>query len=572
MNDERKTKKQLLEELGRERERVEREKERSDALYQVSNRLAGVHDTDEVLELIVNEAARLVGATAGYMRLLEAGELVIRASTYSVADYLSASRSAVPVEERTSNAGHVMATKKPLVSQDAADDDFIHRGDRRLLDENGFHGRASVPMVANDRSIGVHVVVDKRIRRFTEDEVSFLTAFADQAALALEKARLLNDAQREKERSDALYRISNLLAGAHDTDEVLDLIVNEAARLLGSSGSVLWLLDGDRLKPGATTESAAAYLAEVATIMPSVPVIEGENILGHIMASKKPQIIEDLSEEAMIAPGNRQLLRNHGFHSAAAVPLLADDRALGVLAVIDGGTRLFTDEEVAVLTAFADQASLALEKARLLNEAEREKERSDALYQVSNRLAGAHDTDEVLDLIVNEAARLLGTDAAYIRLLDGDMLVIRAKTDSIADYLTGASAVALMEGTSNAGHVMATKKPSVMEDATKEEIVSSEQRLRLEEHGFRGRATVPLLANGRSIGVLVVTDKQIRRFTQDEVSLLAAFADQAALALEKARLLNEAEREKERSDALYQISNQLAGVHDTDEVLDLIVN
>ena len=69
-----------------------------------------------------------------------------------------------------------------------------------------------------------------------------------------------------------------------------------------------------------------------------------------------------------------------------------------------------------LLTAFADQAALALEKARLLNEAETERERSDALYRVSNLLAGAHDTDEVLDLIVNEAARLLQTDAAYIRL------------------------------------------------------------------------------------------------------------------------------------------------------------
>jgi GAF domain-containing protein len=76
-------------------------------------------------------------------------------------------------------------------------------------------------------------VLDKRIRRFTRDEVSLLQAFADQASLALEKARLLNEAEREKERSDALYRVSNLLAGAHDTDEVLDLIVHEAARLGG---------------------------------------------------------------------------------------------------------------------------------------------------------------------------------------------------------------------------------------------------------------------------------------------------------------------------------------------------
>ena len=70
-------------------------------------------------------------------------------------------------------------------------------------------------------------VWDKRVRRFTEDEVSLISAFADQASLALDKARLLNEAETERERADSLYRVSNLLAGAHDTDEVLELIVNE---------------------------------------------------------------------------------------------------------------------------------------------------------------------------------------------------------------------------------------------------------------------------------------------------------------------------------------------------------
>jgi GAF domain-containing protein len=126
-----------------------------------------------------------------------------------------------------------MSTKKPLVMEDVAEGELMYPALLSALQKHGLKASVLVPLLANDRSIGVLVVLDKRIRRFTRDEVSLLQAFADQASLALEKARLLNEAEREKERSDALYRVSNLLAGAHDTDEVLDLIVHEAARLGG---------------------------------------------------------------------------------------------------------------------------------------------------------------------------------------------------------------------------------------------------------------------------------------------------------------------------------------------------
>ena len=550
---------------------AEREKERSEALYQVSNKLAGAHDTDEVLDLIVNEAARLVDASAAYLRLLEGEVLVPSAATESASAYLADAAEERPaIGIGTASTGHVMATKKPLVGDNAQrlrSPEAI-----RSLNEHGFHSSALIPLLANDRSIGVLIVYDKRIRSFTEDEVSLLTAFADQASLALEKARLLNNAEREKERSDTLYEISNKLAGVHDTNEVLDLIVNEAARLIGVSAAWIFLLDGEVMVAGAATEPERGMLADIVNFNPNLKAEEKSNVLGHVMATKKPLFGEDA--EQMMFPETRQIFLEHGFQpsASASVPLVTNDRSIGVLAVMDKRTRRFTDDEVSLLSAFADQASLALEKARLLNEAEREKERSDALYRVSNMLAGAHDTGEVLDLIVNEAARLVHTDASYFHLLDEENLVIGANTDSVSGYLAEAPALLVGEGTSIAGHVMATKKPLVVEDVTENELISPARRLKLEEHGFHGRASVPLLANDRSIGVLAVMDKRIRRFTEDEVSLLMAFADQAALALEKARLLNEAETEKERSDALYQVSNRLASVHDTDEVLDLIVN
>jgi len=105
MIDERKTKKQLLEEL-------ERERERSNALQEVSKRVAAAHDTDEVLDMIVNEAARLVGASSCHIRLLEGETLVLRVATGTTKGDIAGG--ALKVEEGTSLSGHVMATKKPL--------------------------------------------------------------------------------------------------------------------------------------------------------------------------------------------------------------------------------------------------------------------------------------------------------------------------------------------------------------------------------------------------------------------------------------------------------------------------
>ena len=576
MNDQRKTKKQLLEELGQERER-------SLALQEVSKKVAGAHDTDEVLDLIVNEATRLVGASAAYIRLLVNDLLEASATTESAANLLAETGvfdAGVKVKEGTLASGHVMATKKPFLCEDSQLTDFVSERARPIWQKHGFHGFVMVPLLANNRSLGVLSVIDTRIRRFTEDEVSLLEAFADQAALALEKARLLKEAETEKERAeteraraDSLYRVSNLLAGAHDTETVLDLIVNEAARLVGATAGYLRLLEGDVLVPRAATESAAAFLM-------TQPVYRvGHGAAGHVMATKKPMVSMDMDEEAFQPSGGLVLGREMGLQEFAAVPLLANDKSIGVLFVFDSQVRRFTEDEVSLLTAFADQAALALEKARLLNEAEtereraeREKERSDALYRVSNLLAGAHDTDEVLDLIVNEAARLVGAAGAYLRLIESDLLVTAATTESTTEFVAGlAPTIVIEEGNiSVSGHAMATKKPLILEDVVEDNWGLAESRSRSQEFGIHGMAVVPLLVDDRPLGTLSVTDTRIRRFTDDEIALLVAFADQASLALEKARLLNEAEARERQATKLYEVTTQLASNHDLDSVLDLI--
>lgn len=579
MNDDQKTQEQLLEELQRERERSELAEERSLSLQEVSKKVATVHDTDEVLELIVNEATRMVGASGAWIRLLKGDFLVSSTGTESVSAFVADMPESLPAGEGSA-AGRMLDSKKPSSTEDASADSNsnVFPSTLAMIKKHGWHGAVNVPLLANDLSIGVLNVIDTRVRQFTDDEITLLTAFADQASLALEKARLLNEAETEKgraeterERADSLYRVSNLLAGAHDTDEVLDLIVNEAARLVDTGGAYIRLLQGGLLVPRAATQSAAGIVADSDEVGLVLKV--GDGLMGRVIATKAPLVIEDVSKDERAHPEGRAHMASSGFYGLAAVPLLANGQPIGGLVVMDPRIRHFTEAEVSLLTAFADQAALALEKARLLNEAETEKERSDSLYRVSNLLAGAHDTDEVLDLIVNEAIRLLDAAVAAIRLLEGDYLVQSARTESGEGFHAALGehqpVITVGQAENTAGIVMATKQPVVTEDH-QQTTISPKSRDLLIKYGLKGRVIVPLVAGDRSIGVLIVHDTRARLFTDDEVSLLTAFADQASLALEKARLLNEAEARERQATQLYEVTTQLASNHDLSSVLDLI--
>jgi len=402
MTDQRKTKKQLLEEL---------ERELSTALQEVSNKVAAAHDTDEVLGLIVNEAARLVGAPSAFVALVEEGKLTPRASTENAADYLAEIVEAQPmlnIETGTSAMGHMLATRTPHVYQDTQEDELATAAGRVLAKKYGMHGGVLVPLLANDMPIGALAIMDKRIRRFTEDEVCLLMAFADQASLALDKARLLNEAERENERSDAHYRVSNLLAGAHHTDEVLDRIVNEAARLVGATAAWIRLLEGDSLVlAGAATESVAGFLAEEGESRPTIAVEEQATVMAKAVATKKPIVVEDASEDLSVEEV-RLRVQKYGFHGFVVIPLLANDRSIGVLNVMDKRIRRFTDDEVSLLSAFADQTSLALEKVRLLEEAEQARDEAEEASRTKSQFLAnmSHELRTPLNAIIGYSEML----------------------------------------------------------------------------------------------------------------------------------------------------------------------
>ena len=544
MNDQRKTKKQLLEDL-------ERQRQRSTALQEVSNKVTAAHDTDKLLDLIANEAARLVGASAAFLRLVK-NDVIVPGSATAAAAVLQTdsaqATSAFKIDNRLSSVGYVMATKEPLVMEDAATSEYISPAQQEVLEKNNFHGSVGVPLLANGRSIDVLFAIDHQVRRFTEDEISLLTAFADQASLALEKARLLNEVEREKERSDALYRVSNLLAGAHDTDEVLDLIVNEAARLVGASAAWTRLSDGDRLLPGAATESAVAFLADAAELNPVIQVGEQTSSMGHVLATKKVLVMEEIAKGEFVSPGLHDLFNKHGFQGVVMLPLLANGLSVGVLLVADKQIRRFTEDEVSLLTAFADQAALALEKARLLNEAETREREATQLYEVTTQLASNHDLVSVSDLIVQQAVELTGGKGGLIFRYDEarEGLVVTTMHNLASEL----KEVFVRPGEGNAGRAYSERRVVWSNDPIAEgkySDVESDDILKsqLAAWGQVGVVAAPIIIQDDVYGILDVVFDQYRKFTDEVINLVRNLADSAAVAINNARFIEETQQARD---------------------------
>ena len=497
--------------------------------------------------------------------------------------FLAIVREEFPVyteEEGGHPFGHVMATKRHFVIENIAEESMMRLEQRKQVVENhGFHSAVLVPLLGNDRAIGVLAIMDIRIRRFTEDEVSLLSAFADQAALALEKARLLNEAEREKkraeterERADSLYRISNLLAGAHDTDEVLDLIVNEAVRLIDASAATLRLLEGNKLVPRAATSSATAHLAVAAEIKETYIAENSESIMGRVLATKKPYLTEDAETGDLLTyEAARQNLRRSGFHAGVNIPLLVNDQAIGVLVVFDKTIRRWSDDEVSLLTAFADQASLALEKARLLSEAEtRERQ--------ATQLASNHDLDSVLDLIVQQAVELTGGQGGVLFEYDVERGGLAVAT--VHQMGPDMAEIFVLPGEGYAGRAFVERRAiwsddlvgnvselsALYADDNSKKIITEQY----EEWGVVGIVTVPIIIREEVYGVLDVVFDQHREFTSEEVNLVQNLADSAAVAINNARFIQEIEQARDEATQLQEVTAQLASTTDMDSILDLI--
>jgi signal transduction histidine kinase len=326
---------------------------------------------------------------------------------------------------------------------------------------------------------------------------------------------------------EAIHAVTEEITRELDLGTVLNLITRRAAALVGAvSGAVfLWDEAAQVLIPRAWT-GYGEWMREVR-------LGSGEGIAGTVAERRQGMIINDYRSSPY---ASRLFLDQTAIRATVAEPLLYADRLVGVITVNDEGTgRPFTERDRKGLALFAGQAAIAIENARLYAEAVAKTRRLEGLIRTSANLVGTLRVEEVLQAIAEEGAKLLQVEGAGFRLLEGDQLVVGGKHGLAHHVMLKPS---LRVGESLSGLVVQTGRPILVPDLREDRSYLSEHKVAAERHGVVAFLGAPLRCRDRIIGVLNVYGKTRRAFDEGEVNLLSAFADQAAIAIENARLFD----------------------------------
>jgi GAF domain-containing protein len=444
----------------------------------------------------------------------------------------------------------------------------------------------AAPMLRDGVPVGGIVIRRRVVRPFTARQIALLKTFADQAALAIENARLSEQLEAQNqtltealEQQTATGEILRVISGSpSDLQPILDTVAESAARLCAAYDALIYQRDGDILR-------RVAHHGPIPVLpLPSVLPVSSGLVSGRAVLDQRPIHVADLQAEPGEFPEGVARAKQLGFRTVLSVPLLREGVALGVIAIRRTEVRPFTEHQVALLRTFADQAVIAIENVRLFTELqERNRELSQALEQQTTtgeilRVISRSPTDiqPVLDAVAESAMRLCAAYDAIILRLEGNELRRVAHYGPIP---APPNVVVPLTRETVGGRTVLDRRPIHVADlpAEVEEFPVGSPVAR--QLGSRTVLSVPLLRDGAAIGVIYLRRTEVKPFTDKQIALLQTFADQAVIAIENVRLFTELEsRNRALSEALEQqtataeiLRTISSSPTDTQPIFDVIV-
>jgi len=449
--------------------------------------------------------------------------------------------------------GRVVATGQPWRIADVSQERDYHGGDPLTLSE------VCVPLKVGERVIGAFNVESYHLDTFTQDDERLLMTLAGQLATAIEKLRLYEADQRRMATLTALHETGLDVSSILELPILLKLIVERAARLLGTGMGGLYLLSAD----GQSLELVVNLPTQL--IGQRVPL--GEGLCGRVAQAGHPIVIDNYAQWE----GRLESFDELQLGAVVGVPVIWHARVLGVLTVEDLRPNCFTAADVEIVRLFADQAAVAIVNAQLYQAEREQREMAEVLRESGTILGASLDFDTVLDHLLEQVARVVPYVTGNVMLLEGTRVrVARARgyehIDEGLPQIVGQAWFDL-EATPVIRQMAETRQTLIVGDATVEPGWVS----RPETSYIRSWIGAPISVQSQVVAFFSLDHTQANFYRPEHARRLAAFTGQAALALQNAQLFKAQEQRAAELEALRQAALSLTASLEPRSVLDTIL-
>ena len=398
-----------------------------------------------------------------------------------------------------------------------------------------------VPLVARDDLLGVLTVQSPEIGHFTDRDEALLTAFSQLVALALVNARANQSRRRDIETIS--QRLSELQAvhevaerGASlDLEGTLQAAVDAVQRLAGADSTALyvWHAEEEQLELAAITFDRRLYPADYESRLRALKPRFGEGLVGWVAMNRQALLLSDVTRDPRLVPLPGVPLEAR---SGIVVPIVAEDRLLGILRAWKLGAESFSQDHYRFALTLASQTALALSAADAHREQTARIRQLGALYETSLRLSRSTTIDEVLDVVLRASVQMTNAERGVLWRLESDGGFTLAAFHEVPSEILRERPADVRDSVS--ADIVSTGQPVIVADIWQDPRWTYRELLPM----VRSMAGVPLRSEGVFYGTLVVAHSRVGYFRHEHVRHLEVLAAQAATTLARAQAFEEAHR------------------------------